>query len=90
MVDSGPFAQVLLALTTAAAVKDGALLPQALHGFDAIALRTAIEAGTQQRYELYLSRKLWSRVNAAPAWIALPAIGAATVEAPALIGSVRS
>jgi len=78
VIDSGSMAQVLLALTAAVAAKDGALLPQALHGFDATALRNAIEAGTQQRYELYLSRKLWSRVNAATAWIALPAIGAAT------------
>jgi len=78
VVDSGAFAQVLLALTAAVAAKDGALQSQALRGFDATALRTAIEAGTQQRYELYLSRKLWSRVNAAAAWIALPAVGAAT------------
>jgi hypothetical protein len=78
VVDSGPFAQVLVALAAGVAAKQGALPAPALHGFDASALRAAIEAGTQQRYEVYLSRKLWSRLNAAAAWIALPVSGAAT------------
>jgi len=80
VIDSGAFAPVLVALAAGVAAKNGVLAPAALRGFDANALRGAIEAGTQQRYEQYLSRELWSRLNAAAAWIALPASGA---EAPA-------
>jgi hypothetical protein len=76
VIDSGPFAQVLVALVAGVAAKAGALAPTALHDFDANALRAAIEAGTQQHYEDYLSRQLWGRVNAAGAWIALPASAA--------------
>lgn len=78
MVDTGPFAQALVALVAGVAAKQGALPSQALRGFDANALRTAIESGTHERYEVYLSRELWSRLNAAAAWIALPVSGAAT------------
>ncbi len=78
VVDSGPFAQVLLALVAGVAVKQGAVLPQALRSFDPNALRAAIEAGTHEPYAVYLSRQLWSRLNAAAAWIALPMSGAAT------------
>jgi CubicO group peptidase (beta-lactamase class C family) len=49
-----------------------------LNGFDPNRLRAAIEAGTHERYETYLSRKLWRRLNAAQAWIALSRRDAAT------------
>jgi CubicO group peptidase (beta-lactamase class C family) len=51
-----------------------------LTGFDAPRLRAAIESGTGQSYPDFLSLRLWRRLNAAPAWIALPAAGA---KAPA-------
>jgi len=78
VIDSGPFAQVLLALTAGVAAKQGVLPLQAVSTLNAGALRAAIETGTHERYEVYLSRELWSRLNAASAWIALPMIGAAT------------
>jgi hypothetical protein len=77
-IDSGAFAQVLVALAAGVATTDGAMAPGALQGFAANAWRAALEAGTQQRYEVYLSRNVWSRLNAAPAWIQLPMNGAAT------------
>ena len=80
MIDGGAFAQALLALAVGVAVNDGTLPPAAVQGFDPNMLRAAIETGTQQPYALYLSRKLWSRLNADPAWIARPA-GAAAVPA---------
>jgi CubicO group peptidase (beta-lactamase class C family) len=78
VIDSGPMAQVLVALAAGVAAKQGALSLATLRGFDANALRAALEAGTQQRYELYLSHAIWSRLNAAAAWIELPASGAPT------------
>jgi hypothetical protein len=77
-IDSGPFAQVLLALAAGVAAKQGLLPLQVLRTFDVGTLRAAIEAGAHERYERYLSRELWSRLNAASAWIALPMMGAAT------------
>jgi hypothetical protein len=77
-IDSGALAQVLVALAAGVATTDGLMAPATLQGFDANAWRAALEAGTQQRYESYLSRNLWSRLNAAPAWIQLPATGAPT------------
>ena len=76
MIDSGAFAQVLLALVTGIAAHDNSLPLLSLNGFDATRLRTAIEAGTHQSYPDYLSLHLWRRLNAAPAWIALPGAGA--------------
>jgi len=76
MIDSGGFAQVLLALVTGIAAHDNSLPLLSLNGFDATRLRTAIEAGTHQSYPDYLSLHLWRRLNAAPAWIALPGAGA--------------
>jgi len=78
IVDSGPLAQVLVALLAAEALQEARLSAQALNGFDPNRLRAAIEAGTHERYETYLSRKLWRRLNAAQAWIALSRRDAAT------------
>jgi hypothetical protein len=77
MIDSGPFAQALLALVAGIAAHEGSLAVQSLSGFDAPRLRAGIEAGTRQSYPDYLSGRLWRRLNAASAWIALPAAGAA-------------
>ncbi len=76
MIDSGALAQSLVALLAGIAAHDGQLALQSLNGFDAARLRTAIEAGSRQAYPDYLSQQLWRRLNAAPAWIALPAAGA--------------
>ena len=76
MIDSGAFAQSLLALSAGIAAHDGRLAMPSLTGFDAAQLRAAIEAGTGQSYPDYLSLRLWRRLNAAAAWIALPAAGA--------------
>jgi hypothetical protein len=76
VVDSGAFAQALVALLTGSALQEGALSAQAINGFDANRLRAAMELGAHQPYALYLSRKLWRRLNAAPAWIELPRAGA--------------
>ena len=78
IVDSGPLAQVLVALLSAQAMQESLLSAQALNGFDPNRLRAGIEAGAHERYETYLSRKLWRRLNAAPAWIALPTRNAPT------------
>ena len=75
MIDSGAFAQVLLALAAGIAAHDDSLPLQSLNGFDPARLRAAIEAGTRQAYPAYLSQRLWRRLNAAPAWIALPTGG---------------
>jgi hypothetical protein len=76
-IDSGAFAQALLALATGIAVHDDSLPLQSLNGFDPGRLRAAIEAGAHQSYPDYLSLRLWRRLNAAAAWIALPTAGAA-------------
>jgi hypothetical protein len=84
MIDSGGFAQVLLALVTGIAAHDNSLPLLTLNGFDAPRLRSAIEAGTHQSYPDYLSLRLWRRLNAAPAWIALPGAGeGGSASAPA-------
>jgi hypothetical protein len=79
-IDSGAFAQALLALTSGIAAHDGSLPLQSLNGFDPGRLRAAIEAGTRQSYPDYLSLNLWRRLNAAPAWIDLP-VGSASTPA---------
>lgn len=78
VIDGGHFAEGLIAMAAGAAAQQGALNIDAMHGFDPGTLRLAIEAGTQQRYESYLSQKIWSPINSAPAWIELSANGAAT------------
>jgi hypothetical protein len=80
MIDSGAFAQALLALAAGIAAHEDSLALPSLNGFDPARLRAAIEAGARQNYPDYLSLRLWRRLNAAPAWIAVPAAG---VAAPA-------
>ena len=75
VIDSGPFARVLVALLAGIADQHGVLPAAALSGFDPARLRAAIEAGTRQPYADYLADRLWSRLNAAGAWIAVPAAG---------------
>jgi hypothetical protein len=75
-IDSGPFARVLVALLAGVAVGDGTLPALPAGRFDPAGWRAAIEHSAHQSYAQYLSRALWQRVNAAPAWIALPAAGA--------------
>jgi CubicO group peptidase (beta-lactamase class C family) len=76
MIDSGALAQALVALVAGIAAHDDGLALASLNGFDPTSLRTAIEAGTRQSYPDYLSVRLWHRLNAAPAWIDIPAAGA--------------
>jgi hypothetical protein len=83
VVDGGAFARAVLALTASVAVSDGSLGSIALRNFDPNALRVALESATGQRYAQYLSQKLWSRLNAQAAWIALPpAAGSAPAAVP--------
>ncbi|HEY3732023.1 MAG TPA: hypothetical protein VGL28_12260 [Steroidobacteraceae bacterium] len=76
-IDSGPFARTLLALTAGIANHDDRVPMPDTAGFDPAAVRRAIESGTHQGYSEYLSLRLWRPLNAASAWIALPAVGAA-------------
>ena len=76
MIDSGPFARVLVGLLAGVAVQDGVLPAAALSGFDPARLRAGIELGAHQHYADYLSQRLWAPLNAGPAWIVLPAAGA--------------
>ena len=90
VIDSGAFAQVLLALAAGIAAHDDRLSLQSLNGFDPVRVRDAIEAGTRQSYPDYLSQRLWRRLNAAAAWIDTPATGApgvpgATAPVPAAV-----
>jgi hypothetical protein len=78
IIDGGHFAEALIAMAAGAAAGQGALNPDTMRGFDPDALRAAIESGTQQQYASYLSNKIWRPINAAQAWIELPANGAAT------------
>jgi hypothetical protein len=78
VIDGGHFAEALIAMAAGTAAHQGVLSIDAMHGFDPGALRLAIESGAQQRYENYLSQKIWNPLNAAPAWIELPAKGATT------------
>jgi len=78
IIDGGHFAEGLIAMAAGAAAGQGALNPDTLRGFDPDALRAAIESATQQPYGSYLSNRIWRPINAAQAWIELPANGAAT------------
>jgi hypothetical protein len=80
VIDSGPFAQALLALAVGVAVQSDNLPVPAVSGFDPPHLRDAVEAAAHQSYADFLSRRLWSRLNAGPAEVRLPAAGA---QAPA-------
>jgi hypothetical protein len=75
-VDFGPAARALVALLAGVAVADRTLPTEQLGPFDADAWKTSIEQATQRPYAELLSRRLWSRLNAARAWIELPAVGA--------------
>lgn len=77
MVDLGPAAGALVALLAGASVRDRALTLQQIGEFDPNAWKAAIEGATQRPYAELLSRRIWSPLNAARAWIALPAAGAA-------------
>jgi hypothetical protein len=74
-VDSGPFARALVALATGIAV-DSRLIRSPPILFEPEQLRSLLEAASQQSYAQFLGQELWSRLNAAPAWIGLPAAGA--------------
>lgn len=76
-IDSGPFAQGLVALLGGIAFQEGKVSGAQLSEFDPARWRAAIEHGTGESYADYLSHKLWVRLNAPPAWIELPAPGAA-------------
>lgn len=76
-VDSGPFANALIALATGIAV-DARLIHSAPILFEPEQLRGLLEAASKQSYAQFLGQHLWSRLNAAPAWIELPARGAPT------------
>jgi CubicO group peptidase (beta-lactamase class C family) len=78
-VDGGGFARVLLALSVGIAADEGLLQPTP-QPFDAAALRAAIEAGTHETYNDFLSHKLWARLNANAATVEFPA-GADAVPA---------
>ena len=78
LIDGGHFAEALIAMAVGTAAQEGALHLDAMHAFEPGTLRVAIESGTLRRYESYLSQKIWSPINAAPAWIELSAIGAPT------------
>ncbi len=76
MIDPGGFAPVLVALAAGVAVRDGTLATLAPARFDPAQLRAGIERGAHRSYVSYLSRVLWRRLNAAPAWILLPSTDA--------------
>jgi hypothetical protein len=78
VIDSGPMAQGVLGLLVGIATRDDFLPRTGFGGFRAEPLRTAIETAARTAYADYLGRKLWRPLNAAPAWIALPAPGSAT------------
>jgi hypothetical protein len=78
VIDSGAFAEGVLGLLVGIAARDDFLPPRSLvGGFRAERLRVAIETATRTPYAAYLGRKLWQPLNAATAWIALSAPGAA-------------
>lgn len=77
VIDSGGFARVLVALAAGVALDDGTLTALPPGRFDPAKLRAAIEQGAHRSYAAYLSTALWRRLNAASAWIMLPAAGAA-------------
>jgi hypothetical protein len=68
VIDSGGFARVLVALAAGIA-GDEHQLGEAPLVFRPDALRDLIETQTHEHYADYLGDHLWSRLNAAPAWI---------------------
>ncbi|HWG77947.1 MAG TPA: hypothetical protein VN660_14305 [Steroidobacteraceae bacterium] len=77
LVDSGAFANALVALATGIAL-DSRLIHSAPILFRPEQLRSLLESASKQSYAQFLGVNLWSRLNAAPAWIELPARGAPT------------
>ena len=75
-IDLGPAAEVLVALLAGAVVQERALTVEQLGAFDPNGWKDAIERSIQRPYAELLSRRIWSRLNAAPAGIELPAVGA--------------
>jgi hypothetical protein len=75
-IDGGGFARVLPALLLGIAVHDGILSTQSLGDYDANRVSAALAAASHQSYPQYLSQRLWRRINASQAWVALPADGA--------------
>lgn len=77
MVDFGPAARALVALLAGAAVADRTLATEQLGSFDPASWKASLEQAAHQPYAQLLSRRLWSRLHAARAWIELPQAGAA-------------
>jgi hypothetical protein len=78
VVDSGAFAAGVLGLLVGVAARDDFLNLAGINGFHADRLQAAIVSAARTPYALYLERKLWRPLNAAPAWIALTQPGGAT------------
>ena len=77
LIDSGPFARALLGLLTGVAQQQGVLPATALR--PASIPRACARRSSRARTRItptYLSQRIWSRLNAATAWIVLPAAGA--------------
>jgi hypothetical protein len=77
VIDSGALAQGVLGLLVGIAARDDSLPRTEISGFHAERLRAGIETAARTPYAVYLGRKLWRPLNAAPAWIALPQPGSA-------------
>lgn len=75
VIDSGGFADALIALATGIAVDERLIGPAPLL-FQPAQLRALIETASHQSYAAFLGSRLWARLNAAPAWIGLPAAAA--------------
>jgi hypothetical protein len=78
-LDTG-FAAVLPALALGIASDAGRLAFGDMTVFDANQAAAAIAANTHVPYERFLSQRLWSRLNAAPAWIARAADGSVPAD----------
>jgi hypothetical protein len=79
VVDGGAFARALVALAAGVAV-DERLMASPPIAFAPQRLRTLIETAAHQPYAAFLGNRIWSRLNAAPAWIA---VSGPTAPAPA-------
>ncbi len=77
LIDSGGFAPALVALVAGVTVQQRMLALSALGPFDAPGWRDAIEHASGHRYTELLGHRVWARLNAAPAYIALPTPNAA-------------
>ena len=75
VIDAGGFASALLALSTGIAV-DERLIRTPPIVFEPAQLRSLLEATSHEGYADFLGQQLWSRLNAAPAFISVPAAGA--------------